>query len=276
MRHTGLSLKHVGLIALLGLGLTACFVLENTYSVIPPGPWRGILKLDQNPVTPNPRGEPLPEKVGLQFEEVTEGQLPFNFEVTYVNADSLILTLQNATEQIVVQDMVYGRNRATGDDTIRFFFPQSDGTYIRAMYAGGVIEGEWIPRAGAEMGIPFVAYHGKSHRFTELRKPPIQDLSGRWSLTAGLDTDSTYFGTLILTQQGNDLTGVWESEAVQCAHLQGTIQEDKAYLSYFNGQEALLIEAKVTETETLIGSLRNGDQYRTIWEAQRNGRTPAQ
>ena len=62
-----------------------CFVVENPYSAVAPGPWRAVLKLEYVPISPNPKGEPLPEKVNLQFDEVTEGELPFNFEVIYEN-----------------------------------------------------------------------------------------------------------------------------------------------------------------------------------------------
>lgn len=251
------------------LGTTACFVFPNTYEAVPPGPWRGILKLEYNPVTPNPRGEPLPEKVDLQFEEVTEGQLPFNFNITYRGPDSLIMTLQNAQQNVVIDQIIYGRNRATGDDTIRFHFPGGD-TYLRAKYAGGIIEGEWVETQSPDNRIPFVAYHGKDHRFTVLRKTPQSDLTGRWAVTLGLDQDTTYAGVAVFTQEGNHLTGQLETSTQTFKHLEGTVQDDKLYLSYFDGQKAILLEGKITNDRRLIGSLRSGLTVRTIWEAERN------
>jgi len=246
-----------------------CLVFENTYTAIPPGPWRGILKLELNPVSPNPRGEPLPEKVGLEFDEVTEGQLPFNFDVTYVNEDSLFITIQNGEENIVVDDIVWGRNRATGDDTIRINFPVFD-SYIRGKYMGNVIEGEWVVTNKENYRIPFVAYFGKDHRFTELSKEPMADLTGRWETTFGIEGDDPFPAIGEFEQSGNYLTGTFLTETGDYRYLEGTVQGDKVYLSTFDGAHAFLFEAKINEDGSLIGSFRSGTHYRTLWEAERN------
>jgi len=247
----------------------SCLVFENTYSAIPPGPWRGILKLELNPVSPNPRGEPLPEKMGLEFEEITEGQLPFNFDVTYVNEDSLFITIHNGEEDIVVDDIVWGRNRATGDDTIRINFPVFD-SYIRGKYMGNVIEGEWVVTNRENYRIPFVAYFGKDHRFTELSKEATADLTGRWATTFGIEGEEPYPGIGEFEQSGNYLTGTFLTETGDYRYLEGTVQGNKVYLSTFDGSHAFLFEAKINEDGSLIGSFRSGSHYRTLWEAERN------
>ena len=33
---------------------TGCIVVENEFSALPPGPWRGVLELEPNLITPNP------------------------------------------------------------------------------------------------------------------------------------------------------------------------------------------------------------------------------
>lgn len=248
---------------------TSCLVFDNTYTAIPPGPWRGILKLEFNPVTPNPRGEPLPEKVGLEFDEITEGQLPFNFDVTYVNEDSLFITIQNGEENIVVDDIIWGRNRATGDDTIRINFPVFD-SYIRGKYMGNVIEGEWVVTNRKNYRIPFVAYFGKDHRFTELSKEPVADLTGRWATTFGIESDDPYPAIAEFEQSGNYLTGTFLTETGDYRYLEGTVQGDKVYLSTFDGSHAFLFEAKINSDGSMIGSFRSGSHYRTLWEAERN------
>lgn len=248
---------------------TGCLVFDNTYTAIPPGPWRGILKLEFNPVTPNPRGEPLPEKVGLEFDEITEGQLPFNFDVTYVDEDSLFITIQNGEENIVVDDIVWGRDRATGDDTIRINFPVFD-SYIRGRYMGNVIEGEWVVTNRENYRIPFVAYFGKDHRFTELSKAPAADLTGRWATTFGIEGDDPYPAIAEFEQSGNYLTGTFLTETGDYRYLEGTVQDDKVYLSTFDGSHAFLFEAKINSDGSLIGSFRSGSHYRTLWEAERN------
>ena len=50
--------------------------------------------------------------------------------------------IQNGKEKIRVDNISYGRERATLDDTIRIDFPEYD-TYIRAKFKEGVIQGKW-------------------------------------------------------------------------------------------------------------------------------------
>ncbi|MGB1218077.1 MAG: TlpA disulfide reductase family protein, partial [Saprospiraceae bacterium] len=52
--------------------------------------------------------------------------------------------------------------------------------------------------------------------------------------------------------------------------LVGTIQDNKMYLSCFDGSHAFLFEAKVLEDKTLIGSFRSGTHYKSTWSAKRN------
>lgn len=254
---------------LLLMTISSCLVIDNTFPALPPGPWRGILKLENNPVNPNPRGEPLPDKVELQFEEITEGQLPFNFEVSYTESDRLMVTLINGEERIVLEDVQFGRDRATGDDTLRINIPIFD-SYLRGKYAGDVIEGEWVATNRGDYRIPFVAYYGKDHRFTELKKKPVADLSGRWAARFEVERDSPYPAIADFVQQGNELRGTFLTETGDYRYLEGTVQGNKMYLSAFDGSHAFLFEAKITDDGRLIGSYLSGKHYKTIWEAERN------
>ncbi|MCB0643656.1 MAG: TlpA family protein disulfide reductase, partial [Phaeodactylibacter sp.] len=64
------------LLSLLWL-LPGCLVIENPYSSLAPGIWRAVLELEPKFITPNKKGEPLPEKLNIQFDEVAGGELPF-------------------------------------------------------------------------------------------------------------------------------------------------------------------------------------------------------
>ena len=111
---------HGRLFFLLGLGLyltflsNACIEVDQTFTKIPPGPWRGVLKLDPSAVTPNPDGKPLPSKLNLTFEEVSDGELPFNFEVVYTDDTTFHIVLINGDERIEVpaEDITFGNTRA--------------------------------------------------------------------------------------------------------------------------------------------------------------------
>lgn len=248
-----------------------CFVVDNPFSALAPGPWRGVLELEPQFITPNPRGEPLPEKLNIQFDEVTQGELPFNFEVIYESENDFYILIKNGKEEIRVDDIEFGRDIRTAKDTVVIKFPVFD-SYIRAIYEENVIEGEWIVTNRPNYRIPFVAKQGMAHRFTTLRKKPAANLSGKWEVTfMGMDeTEAPYKAIGEFEQEDNYLTGTFITESGDTRFLEGTVQDNKLYLSTFDGSHAFLFEAKIVDPDSLLGSFRSGTHYRTIWTAKRN------
>lgn len=253
------------------LGLNSCFFsAENPYTGLPPGKWRAVLKLVNNPINPNPRGEPLPDKVNLKFEEVTDGELPFIFEVKYVTKDSFYIEIINGDERIVVDDIKIGRDKSQAKDTILINLPVFD-SYIRGFFLENAIDGEWVVRSKENYRIPFIARHGRDYRFTNLRKAPAMDVSGRWDVTFEIGTEDEYKGVGEFKQEGNHLNGTFLTETGDYRYLEGTVQANKIYLSCFDGSHAFLFEGKINPKDsTMIGSFRSGNAYQTSWEAKFN------
>ncbi|MEL7123466.1 MAG: TlpA disulfide reductase family protein, partial [Bacteroidota bacterium] len=249
--------------------VTSCIVIPDTYSGLPPGPWRAVLKLDTNPVTPNPKGEPLPDKVDLTFDEVTEGELPFTFEVVYDTEDKFHIEVFNGDERIVVDDIEMGRSKSRARDTIRINFTEFD-TYITGFFEENVIEGFWVVPYRGDYRIPFIAKHGQDHRFTKLKKEPMMDISGKWETTFEEGTEYEFTAVGEFDQNGNELSGTFMTETGDYRFLAGTIQDDKLYLSNFDGAHAFLFEAKIKADSTIIGSFTSGKHYKEIWSAFRN------
>ena len=248
-----------------------CLVTENQYSALPPGPWRAVLKLEPEMITPNPKGQPLPEKVNMKFEDVNENELPFNFEVVYDNDTIFHIEIINGGERIVVpsKDIHFGRSKYRARDTIRIDFPIYD-SYITGSFAGNVIDGSWVVANRENYSIPFTAHHGKDYRFTTLRKQPALDLGGKWACTFGLDEEEPYPAIAEFKQEGNRLTGTFQTETGDYRYLEGTVQEDKFYLSVFDGSHAFLFHGKILPDGTLTGAFYSGNHYRTTWEGRRD------
>ena len=245
-------------------------VMENQYATIPPGIWRASLELIPSEPVLSEKGKPYQELKDNQFEEVSEGELPFNFEVIYKNETEFYIEIHNGEERIRLDDITTFHNKATGRDTIIIRFPVY-GTYIEAAFEDGLIEGKFFnPARSANYFIPFRAKHGKAHRFTQLKKVPLFDLTGNWETTFGLDEDEPYKAIGEFTQNSNDLTGTFITETGDYRYLEGTVQANKMYLSVFDGSHAFLFEAKLMEDSTLIGSFRSGNHYKTLWEARKN------
>jgi len=251
------------------LGLSSCLVPDKSFPQLPDGIWRGVLKLDSRPATPNPKGEPLPDKLQLTFEEVTQGELPFTFAIRYNRSGKMVMELINGEERILSGDITFGRSRYLAKDTFSVNFPLSD-TYIHGLYEENVMEGEWvIPYRDTYNRIPFVAKYGHNYRFTQLRKPPIMDMTGSWAVTFGLtEEEDPYPGVAELRQKGNSLTGTFLTETGDYRYLEGTVQANKLYLSVFDGAHAFLFEGKIGQDSLIRGIFRSGRQYQTIWEGK--------
>ena len=252
--------------------LAGCVFVQDRYAYLPPGPYRGVLELEYNPIVPNPKGEPLQEKVNLEFDEVTDGVLPFNFDVVYETDTTFHLVIHNGEEEIIVpaKDIHTGRDRTIQRDTIRIDFPVYD-SHISAYHEENVIEGTWNVHYRDNYIIPFKAYFGKDFRFTALNKPPAADLTGTWAVTfAGDASEDPYPGVAEFKQDGNALTGTFRTETGDYRYLEGTVQGNKAYLSVFDGSHAFLFEALIRDDGSLTGTFRSGRHYITDWTATRD------
>jgi len=260
-------LAFAGSLILMTLSITSCLVTNERYDKLTPGIWRGELFLDES----NPLSKNI-SKVGndqdISFKNVfTEGVLPFNFEVSYLEGDSLKIEFINGAQRISVDEILYGRNKQNGKDTIRMNFLAYD-TYIQAEIEDGMMTGAWYnPRKNWR--IPFRGLAGKKHRFTLMEEKPTQDLSGKWptvfTYEDGADTALGEFNMKV-----NNLTGTFASTTGDYGYLDGTVQHDKIYLSKFDGGHAYLITGKIIDKEHMEGIYMSGKTGRATWKAVRD------
>ncbi|MFK7935898.1 MAG: TlpA disulfide reductase family protein [Saprospiraceae bacterium] len=245
----------------------SCVHIPNPFSGLPPGVWRGVLKLDGDRIA---IGEVDPdEQVGKAIEEVTDGELPFEFEVIYDNDTTFHIEIINGDERINVptKNITMALDRRTAKDTLTIDFPIYD-SKIKAIYEEDIMEGEWIvENRGEPYAIKFAAFHGRGFRFTNLKKEPVMDISGKWAVTFGTNEDEPYPAIGEFKQEGNKVTGTFRTETGDYRFLEGTIQANKLYLSVFDGSHAFLFEAKILEDKSMIGTFRSGKHYKTTWEA---------
>ncbi|MEO7176506.1 MAG: TlpA disulfide reductase family protein [Saprospiraceae bacterium] len=256
------------LIAASLLLLSACFVVDKPFTKLPPGIWRGVLYL-----TENHQADQVDEKGALnkqfKFEEVSEGELPFNFEVIYTNDTTFYIEIINGSERVRCDSIIYALDRRIAKDTMQFHFPLYD-SYIKATYEENDLAGEWIVNTRKDYKIKFRATYGKGYRFTDLNKTPVRNISGHWKATFGLGEDEPYPAIAEFEQKGNDLSGTFRTETGDFRFLQGTVQKDKFYLSCFDGIHAYLFEGKMMLDSSLTGIYRSGSHYRGLWGATRD------
>ncbi|MEM9546621.1 MAG: TlpA disulfide reductase family protein [Bacteroidota bacterium] len=256
-------MRHVFFYSLIAILLFSCVEpLDKAFSKLPPGIWRGVLVLDNTPPIFAPDDE-------VTIKKDYSGELPFNFEVKYTDNENFYIEIHNADERITVSDIVYGRDKATAKDTIIINFPVFD-TYIKAIYEDDIMEGDLYVNYKENYQIPFKAYFGQSHRFTTLKKKPKMDISGKWEVKFEVDTDDEYPAVGEFVQEGNRVTGTFMTETGDYRYLEGTIQDQRIFLSTFDAAHAFLFEAKLLDDNSLIGSFRSGKHYTTTWSAIKN------
>ena len=242
--------------------LVSCIHIENQHDTLPPGVWRGVLFLDGKST------ERDPEVISTMEDDRTEGQLPFNFEVVYDSPREFHIVIHNADERIIVDSIRVGRDRATAKDTIWIDFPVYD-SYIKAIFEEDLMEGEWVRKNRKDYRIPFVARHGKSHRFTELKKKPLYDLNGEWSCQFDLNSEDNYPAIGEFVQIENQLKGTFRTETGDYRYLEGTVQADRFYLSCFDGAHAFMFQGKFVNRDSIFGEFRSGNHYRVLWAGTR-------
>ncbi|MBT8190013.1 MAG: TlpA family protein disulfide reductase, partial [Bacteroidia bacterium] len=103
------------------------------YTVLPPGKWRGVLKLAEPGLIESQTITGETTKLKDYFE------LPFNMNVEYIN-DSMHVYLLNGEESIEIENVNFGRDPKTAKDSIRFEFVAFD-SYMEGYHEENFIEG---------------------------------------------------------------------------------------------------------------------------------------
>lgn len=242
----------------------SCLVMEHKYTAVAPGKWRAVLLLEDTKQGLGTKKEPA-----KNFEAVSQGELPFNFEVIYTDANNFYIELINGSERVKASEISIGRDRATGKDTLLVKFPAYD-SYIKAIYEGNVMQGKWVVASKENYSIPFSARQGQDYRFSTLRKEPLTDISGTWEASFEDAGNPPEKAVGEFQQKGNFLTGTFLTESGDYRYLEGTVQANKIYLSCFDGTHAFLFEGKLTDENNLTGFFKSGIHYKTTWSAKRN------
>lgn len=252
------------------LGTFSCIQIDDKFKALPPGPWRGVLKL---PLDLSPEAN----KMSAVEEEVKEysiekryRELPFIFNVNYINQDSFVIEIINGEEKIIVSDIIYALDRSTAKDTLTLNFPAYD-TYIKAIYEETFIEGTWHVNYKENYSIPFIAYQGQDERFKVSTKKPAVNLTGEWEVIFDHDKgEDAYPARGVFKQDGDHLIGTFKTETGDYRFLEGTVADKKFYLSVFDGSHAFLFEGKETAKDELTGQFLSGKHYISNWVAKRS------
>ena len=242
--------------------LSSCVEPQNSFSKIPPGIWRGVLYLSENPQFAGSKKEVLKK---TDFT----GEMPFNFEVIYTDKDNFYIELINDTERIKVEDIDFGTAKSINKDSVTIHFKEFD-TRIEALYENSTMEGKWIVNYRDNYSIAFKATHGKEYRFEPVKNDKPESFAGKWEAVFDSGSDNAYPGVAVFKQNGSKITGTVETETGDYRYLQGDVFGNKAFLSCFDGSHAFMIEAKLNDENSITGSFRSGKHYTVSWDGKKN------
>lgn len=251
-------IRYLSFFALCVVCFEACLTADTSFTRVAPGIWRGVLVLDKYRV-------PVRDKdtVFVLHDAFKEGELPFNFEVKYLDAERFYLEIINGAERIRCDSIVYGRDRSRARDTMNIHFPEYQ-SYLHVEIRGNAMQGEWVVPTKENYRIPFYALAGVAHRFTPLTQAPQADLSGEWATLFGTETDKPYKAIGEFKQAGNRLEGTFRTETGDYRFLEGTVQGRKFWLSCFDGSHAYLFSGSIRK-DSLNGEFRSGKTGRELF-----------
>ncbi len=257
---------------LLGIvSLYSCIEFKEPFEKMPPGHWRGQLYLDQQS-TFRPGIGHADVDLSEMAEKIEDNILPFLFEVGYDEDGELFAIFKNAEEEVLVTDISFGTDLSIAKDTFTMRFPGTD-NFIKAIYAENIMQGFWSVPSRGNYIIPFEAFYSKKNRFElplAARSEPQIDIDGKWRVTfnPGEENERTSIGEF--RQDGTKITGTFINDAGDYRYLEGVVEDDKIWLSSFDGVFAFLFGAKKSKEGKLEGFFRSGRHFETSWTAVRD------
>ena len=261
--------KLLPLLYLVLIVLSGCIRPKNAYTSLAPGLWRGALHLSTIPSLSLKDEIERYEQEGTKPVYNPEDELPFFFEVTYPESSNKpYLEIINGTERIRIDEVYWGRNLNTAEDTVFIDFELFD-SHIRGIIREGIIEGEWVVRNKPNYKIPFSAHFGKKDKFLVVPATPSKDLTGQWDCTFDLNLAKTSKAIAEFKQDGSYLQGTFRTPTGDHRYLDGTVTGNKFYLSTFDGSHAYLFFGKI-EGDSLIGSYKSGNHFLSLWTGTKN------
>lgn len=242
-----------------------CVSTDTAYSRVAPGIWRGVLELEKFQMPASSK-----DTVIILYDQFKPGELPFNFEVKYVDESRFYLEIINGAQRIRLDSIQYGRDRTQARDTMNVWFPEY-AAYLHMEIRGGVMVGEWVVTTKEQYRIPFYAHAGRGYRFTNMAIPPLKDITGNWASIFGIEKGVADQEKAIgeFKQQGNHLEGTFRTETGDYGFLEGTVQGRKFWLSSFDGAHAFLFSGSM-QGDSLQGEFRSGHKYQTLWTSWQN------
>ena len=232
------------IVALFLVFITALNFGCTTSEELPFGIWRGVLKTDS----------------GVE--------IPFNFEVSE-SYDARIVYLMNGKERLKVDEVIINQ------DSVFFKFNLFD-SEIKAKRTSSGLTGKWIKRlADKNTEMNFTAQPGSKWRFFSSSETNKSNLSGRWATVFKSTTSKdTTIAVGEFSQEDEKLTGTFLTATGDYRFLEGSTNNNKFYLSAFDGSIAYLFTGDLSGDSLITNGLYySGLSSVKKWAAKKDDKT---
>lgn len=192
-------------------------------------------------------------------------EIPFNFELID-SAGTKHIDIINGDERFRVDEITFT------SDSVFIKMPLFD-SEIKAKNKGNVLSGHWIKHlADSDAVMVFDARAGNDWRFFKANKSQDENIAGRWSTTfTSLDSADTTIAVGEFRQENGRLLGTFLTSTGDYRFLEGTVSDNKLYLSCFDGGHAYLFTGNLLNDSTIVdGKFYSGFAGIENWNARKD------
>ena len=192
-------------------------------------------------------------------------EIPFNFELVDSSGTKYMIII-NGEERLRVDEVSFS------SDSVFIKMPLFD-SEIRAKNQGNTLSGQWILHlADKDAIMKFDAKSGDNWRFLKANKNSNANISGRWSTTfTSMDSANSTIAVGEFREENGRLSGTFLTSTGDYRFLEGTLSDNKLYLSSFDGGNAYLFTANLLNDSTIVdGKLYSGFSGIKNWIARKD------
>lgn len=193
---------------------------------------------------------------------VRADSLPIAFNIVEERrSDSIVWTIINAGEKIIVEDIVQK------EDSLLINLPFFE-AQLNLVKSSNGYQGIWYKRTSlGEQRVP-ILIEEESERLVLPGQKSKYNVSGRWSVVFTKDTGKEYNAVAEFEQVGDSLKGTFLTATGDYRYLEGIVQDDSLVMSTFDGTHAFFFSGKIMHDGKIDrGVFASGPIYKESWVA---------
>jgi thiol-disulfide isomerase/thioredoxin len=193
---------------------------------------------------------------------VRADSLPIAFTIMEeVNADSVVWSIINAGEKILVEDIV------RKEDSLLINLPFFEAQLNLEKTSNGY-QGIWYKRTSTgEQRVP-ILIEEENQRLVLPGQKSKYNVSGRWSVVFTKDNGKENNAVAEFQQVGDSLKGTFITATGDYRYLEGIVKDDSLVMSTFDGTHAFFFSGKIMHDGKIDrGVFASGPVYKESWVA---------